>query len=666
MNNKKLFFIIFLALSLLNVNAITKRGLTPDDAIRIVKISDVLIAPDGHNVFYSKSILNWDKNKYIKSFFLTSSRGGTPIKFIGDNGGESFQFSPDGKYLSMLREVDKKTQLFIMPTSGGEALQYTNLENGIKEYKWGGNKFQIFFTANNILSKEKQKEWDKGTDAYYVDEGPNGKLPGKWSNLYMFDILLKSVSQMTNKNFIIGEFDISPDCKHIVFSAKPDNRQNFPHHSELYLLRISDKKIKQITFNKSPENYCRWSPNGKMIFYRSPSNQSFDLRNGYFWIMNPFTGEKRRLNSQNRGEVNFATWKSDGKYLIFSEVQKTNENLYQLDIKKDNVIPLIEKEGTLRVHSISKNSKNVAYSYTNFLAPPDLYVMNIETGNNSRLTKANPWIADNISLGISQVINWQSYDGTKIEGVLVLPSGFKKGDKTPLMLDIHGGPSGYFGNEFDPFFQLYAGLGYAVLGVNVRGSSGYGDEILRGLMGDVGGGEYDDLMSGVDHLIKIGYVNPKYMGVRGWSWGGVSCGWVVTHTDRFKAASSGAGVYSWQAESGPGYNYDLSLWYIGGNAWNNPEEWKNRSSLTFVRNVKTPTLLLHGSMDITSSTNQSMVFYTALRDLNVPTRFIKFPRQGHGIREPRLKRILMIEEIKWMQKYILNKPWNCPQIKNEK
>ncbi len=424
---------------------------------------------------------------------------------------------------------------------------------------------------------------------------------------------------------------------------------------------LSDKKIKQLTNNKSPENYCRWSPNGKLIFYRSPSNQNFDLRNGYFWIMNPFSGKSRRLLSQNQGEVNFAAWKSDSKYLIFSEVQKTNENLYQLDIKEDIVIPLTKKEGTLHIHSISKNSKIAAYSYTNFSTPSDLYVMNIETGIDSRLTKANPWVSDNISLWISKVIRWQSYDGTIIEGVLVLPPNFKKGDKVPLMLDIHGGPSGYFGNEFDAFFQLYAGLGYAVLGVNVRGSSGYGDDILRGLMGDVGGGEFNDLMSGVDHLIKLGYVNPEYMGVRGWSWGGVSCGWVVTHTDRFKAASSGAGVYSWQAESGPGYNYDLSLWYIGGNAWENPEEWRKHSALTFVKNVKTPTLLLHGTVDRTSSTNQSMVFYTALRDLNVPTRFIKFPRQGHGIREPRLKRTLMIEEIKWMQKYIFNKTWEYPK-----
>ena len=174
-------------------------------------------------------------------------------------------------------------------------------------------------------------------------------------------------------------------------------------------------------------------------------------------------------------------------------------------------------------------------------------------------------------------------------------------------------------------------------------------------MGDVGGGEFEDLMSGVDHVIELGHVNPERMGVRGWSWGGVSCGWVVTHTDRFKAASCGAGVFSWQAESGPGFNFDVSLWYIGGNAWEKPEEWRNHSALTYVKNVKKPTLLLHGSRDITSSTNQSMVFFTALRDLNVPTRFMKFPRQGLGVREPRLRHILMIEEIKWMQKYIFGK-----------
>jgi dipeptidyl aminopeptidase/acylaminoacyl peptidase len=162
-------------------------------------------------------------------------------------------------------------------------------------------------------------------------------------------------------------------------------------------------------------------------------------------------------------------------------------------------------------------------------------------------------------------------------------------------------------------------------------------------------------MTGVDHVVEAGYVDPNKMGVAGWSWGGVSAGWVITQTNRFKAASVGAGVSNWIGESGPGFNWDISNWYICGKHWTNREEWRARSAINFVERVDTPTLFLHGAKDQTSSTNQSMVYFDALQERGVPTRFIKFPRQGHGIREPRLARVRMVEEIRWMQKYILDK-----------
>jgi len=183
-----------------------------------------------------------------------------------------------------------------------------------------------------------------------------------------------------------------------------------------------------------------------------------------------------------------------------------------------------------------------------------------------------------------------------------------------------------------------------------------------GPIGEVGDGEYHDQMKGVDQVIKLGYVDPDQLGIRGWSWGGVSSGYTITQTDRFMAASVGAGVTNWAAEVGPGFSYDVGLWYIGGTPWDNPMGWAKRSSITHVKNVKTATLILHGGEDKTSSVGQSIMFFTALRDIGkAPVRYIKFPRQGHGVRDPRLSRILNIEEIKWMQKYVRRiawEPWN--------
>ena len=302
----------------------------------------------------------------------------------------------------------------------------------------------------------------------------------------------------------------------------------------------------------------------------------------------------------------------------------------------------------------------MVYSFEDFTTPNDLFVSDIEESAPVRMTNANPWIGDEIALPKCEVIRWKSKDGTEIEGTFYLPADYKQGWRVPLMLEIHGGPSGMWNNRFEPDLLIYTGLGYAVLCPNVRGSSCYGDEILRGLIGEVGAAEFEDLMSGVDHVIKAGYVDADRMGVAGWSWGGVSAGWVITQTDRFKAASVGAGVCSWMAESGPGFNWDVSNWYIGGKHWTNREEWQRRSAINHVEKVKTPAIFLHGGADQTSSTNQSMIYFSALQERGVPTRFIKMPRQGHGIREPRLRRVRVIEEIRWMQKYVLGiewKPW---------
>ena len=245
-------------------------------------------------------------------------------------------------------------------------------------------------------------------------------------------------------------------------------------------------------------------------------------------------------------------WSADGKSLLFNEVHGTDTNLYRLDIASDTLVALTSEVGTLRALAYSQDRSAIAYSFNDFDTPADLYASALDGSGAIRLTHANPWIEEEILLPKSRILQWQSSDGTTIEGIFMLPSDYREGAQVPLVLQIHGGPSGYWANAFEPDLIVYAGLGYAVLGPNVRGSSGYGDDLLRGLMGDVGGGEYQDLMSGVDHVIDAGYIDPEKTGVAGWSWGGVLAGWVITQTDRFKAASVGAGVSNWIRGKRPG------------------------------------------------------------------------------------------------------------------
>lgn len=257
-----------------------------------------------------------------------------------------------------------------------------------------------------------------------------------------------------------------------------------------------------------------------------------------------------------------------------------------------------------------------------------------------------------------KIVTWESYDGLEIEGIKYLPSGESQNSDSPFLLHIHGGPASFFSNRFIPQYHVWAGLGFVQLAPNVRGSTSYGDEFLRGNMFDIGDGDYEDLMSGVDMLIEEEWIDSDKMAVRGWSYGGILGGTTITKTDRFKAASLGAGVFDWTSEYAMGFNHDVRLWYIGGEPLTNPDGYRNRSAAMHADKVTTPTIFLHGERDRVDTPEQSLIFFTFLQDIGkVDTRYILFKREGHGISEPRNQRTRDIEEIRWIKKYTLDVEW---------
>lgn len=673
---KEFLFLLLLVFIAVTVPADSgKRSMTVDDYLNIVQVKNVRISPEGTKVFYTEESLDWPRNKTICTYYLCDADGKNRKVFLREGlDAHRFGFSPNGKYLGFLSEVDegekekekgKKEQLFLIPVDGGEAHPLTNHTVSVRDYRWLKDSGGIVFSADEARTPEEQKEYELGADAVFVDEAPNGKENARFTCLWYFDLKSKKETVIYKGKLVITAFDVSKDGKRIVFVGRPDTRTNYPFLAELYMINRDGSGFKRLTGNKGPEEDPMWSPDGKTIIFHAPypsvKNGTFELRCGYFWLLNTETGKFRRLESQNHGEMRGGTsaWSPDGKYFYFNELHRTDTNLFRIHIKKDKLEAVTHVTGTLQPKCFSTDLKKMVYTFQDYKTPPDVYVADLNFKKPVRITDANPWIKEKIRLSTAAPVQWKSSkDGWEIEGMFYLPEGVAspagRGKKIPLILHIHGGPNGVVENSFRAEFHVYGGLGYAVLGPNYRGSTGYGDKILRGLMGEVGDGEHADLMSGVDYVIEHYHIDPDRMAVRGWSWGGVSTGYLVTHVHRFKAASAGAGVYNWAAERGPGFSFDIGLWYIGGTPWDNPQEWAERSAITHVKSVKTPILLLHGGKDTTSSVNQTLMYFTALRELGkVPVRYIKFPRQGHGIDEPRLDRIRLAEEIRWFQKYVL-------------
>lgn len=643
-----------------------KRPMTVDDALNLVNVGDALISPDGKHVFYSKTELVWEKNDYKTTYYMASAEDGEAVQYIGEGGGEAFQFSPDGRYLSLMREIDESPQLFLMPTSGGEAVQLTGHNGRIGAHKWTGDSSTIIFSADEPRSEEEESEHKLGADPVFVDEAPNGKEEARFSNLWAFDLRTKKETRLSDADFIVEAFDVSPDGSRVVLIGVPDRRANYIFKAELYLLEIDTKTLTRLTHNDAMEERPVWAPDGKTFAYRATSDKSFEMNAGYFWIMNPDAGSNRKLQGQNQGllaEEATIAWTEDGKGLLFTEQRRTHHNLYKLNVRTGEAAALSKLPGTLSALSFSKDRKRMVISYQDLATPPDLYISKLENrpitslDKAVRITDANPWFREEVQVSLGENLKWTSKGDMEIEGIFI-PALNHSGRKMPLILHVHGGPNYYAANIFRADFQILTGLGYAILSPNFRGSMGYGDEFLQALGGEVGDGEFIDQMTGVDYVIAHKNIDPDRLGIRGWSWGGVSTSYTITQTQRFKAASIGAMVGNWAAETGPGFNYDVHHWYIGGTPWDNAAEWAKRSSITHVKNITTPSLILHGGSDTQSSVGQSLMFFTAIRDIGIaPVRYIKFPRETHGIHEPRLRRIYQIEEYKWFKKYIGGEDW---------
>ena len=657
---------LFMLIMMVAIKA-QKRPMTTDDGLNLERLSRALLHPDGELVIYGKSELNWKKNKRETKYFAVTADGETTHQYLGKQGGSDLKFSPRGTYLTLKRKVDDFQQLFIMRTTGGEAVQLTKHKSSIGQYEWSADEQFIYFIANTAVSKEDKKNKKDGYDAYFVDEGPNGQREGQWNNIWQFKVADKTEKQMTSGQHILRNLAVHPSGQQLAFTRRTENRRNQSNHSELYLFTVVDSTMVQLTDNRAPESGLKWSPDGSRLAYLAPDDQEWLLKNNKIWTIDPASKSHHVVSGSFEGNIRNYFWGKDQNSIFFAGLQKTESNLFRLNLVEGKYTAITQGGGNTSLLGFDRKHSKVLFSKGNHQTPGDLYVSPATKISPTKLTNLNPILTDSLQLGTMKVVSWKSKDGLEIEGLLWLPPSYDATKKYPLLLHIHGGPAGVFTNSFRSQYHVWAGLGYVQLCPNVRGSSGYSDALLQGNQQDIGGMDYEDLMTGVDHLIAEGLVDPERMAVRGWSYGGILGGTTITKTSRFKAASLGAMVSDWTSEYGIGFNFDVRLWYIGGTPWENPEGYRSKSPLTHAAKVTTPTLLMHGLSDYVDTEAQSMMFFAALKDMGKEVRYLRFPREPHGFREPRHQRTRDIEEIQWIQKHTLGldwKPWKRATVKD--
>lgn len=631
-----------------------KRPMSVDDRFRFVEGGAPLISPDGRWVLYTRTRLALADNSQHVSSWLARTEGDVSSREFLRVGDGSPMWAPDSRSVFFFRRVTTGNaparELFQQGIEDSVAVQRSHLGPGNRG-QWQLSHDGTFF----LISRDEEKPSGPGaeSDVVFVDEGSNGQVRYYWTNLWRYDLGAEKLTRITHRDWSINSTDLSRDGLSAVVEAQPDNQRNTGWKAELFVVDLATGATRRLTHNVAPERSPRWSPDGRAILFTAVRLDRWENGNGDLWLLDVVTGATKDLTPGHTGRFTNPVFSQDGMSLFAGSGYGTTRFPVRIDVVSGAIAPLIETSGVAGASSWSSDRRMFAYRYQDGQTPPDIYIgkVGVRQPRQTRITDLNPWIRNEIALGSVKLVNWRSTDGLPIEGLLTSPPTDSAIRPRPLIVHIPCGPGCGWTNEFSLKNQIYSGLGYVQLSAVVRGSNNYDDRFMRANYFDLGGGDMRDVLSGVDAMISKKITQSDSLALDGWSYGAILGGFILTQTTRFKAASLGAMVSDWTNDYGTSAYYSTSRWFLGGNPWTNPK-WRERSSLTHADRVRTPTLLHHGDDDDTDLPFHTMNYYAALRTFGTTVRYIRYPNEGHDLRQPQHIQTRDSQDIAWMQRFV--------------
>ncbi len=642
---------------LLAVAAMGAETWTPEVALKVRAVASVVPSPDGKLVVYTENwaVMDGEKSEFLTHIFLARADGSSRFQLTrGEKSSTAPQWSPDGRWITFLSSRAGKNDLWRIPADGGEAERLTELKVDIGNYKISPDGKQIAYLAPDPESPEKEKSKKEKRDFQVVDKEPaRGRL---WLMPFEADAKGKrEPRKLVGGDYHIVQIQWSPDAAHIAFEQQPTPKADDWTKMDISEATVADGTVKAIAATAAAESDPLYSRDGRHLAYtrtkvpvRWATERRIVLRTG--------TSE-RELPATFDEQPSMLGWSADSRQIFFGEGKRTHRVLYAMPLDGPPATIAEGAEGFWGFAELNAAGTHLGVTRQSPAQPVEAFVMEARRGAAPvQVSRANTHLPAFPALE-TKAIRWKSADGLEIEGLLTLPLGYEKSRRYALLLNIHGGPTGVFVESFIGGPGIYplatfAERGYAILRANIRGSSSYGRAFRFANYNDWGGKDYQDLMSGVDHVIQMGVADPNRLTVSGWSYGGFMTSWVITQTKRFKAAAVGAGVTNLFSFTGtsdiPGFLPD----YFSGEPWENLAAYEKHSAMFNVKGVATPTLILHGEQDLRVPISQGYELYNALKRQGVTTEMVVYPRMPHGPREPKFQIDLMQRHLEWMDRYV--------------
>lgn len=636
-----------------------------ETAVAAVTIIDIQISPDGRRVAYVTSHASSEAEIPVSSIWLVSTDGGAPARLTTSDGLDgSPRWSPDGKSIAFLsdRKERGKMQAYLIALSGGEAVRISDQTGGLVDLEWSPDGSMIAFTAMDGETEEEKTKREEGNDVKVVEANQ------KFAGLYVLDVPanpsesasgdVPEAKRISPEDLHIGaasprSFSWAPDGKALAASSAKTPKAHYGFAPDLVVITL-DGEVSNLGNFEGMLDRPVFSPDGSTLAFVACE----DTVPSFFSLRTiPSAGGESKV-ALPKHEASFWTpaWLPDGNQLLTTSEEGQQRVMRIVDPESrtaEAAFTFPDEPGSMPAFSMTPDGKRIAFVFAGANSHADVWVA--EPGGASRkLTDLNPWTAE-YEFGETREISWTSFDGLEIQGLLILPVGYEEGQRYPLLLHIHGGPCGAWTQHlyagWHDWGQFLAQRGYAVLMPNPRGSSGRGSEFLSGIVNCYGEPDWQDLMFGVDYVIDQGIADPDQLVVGGWSGGGFLTNWTITHTDRFKAAISGAGISNWVSFQGTADVRSVFDGYLG-RVDEDPEGHWRLSPIRYIKNATTPTLILYGEADVRVPPSQGYELFEGLKSRGVETELVLYPRQPHGIGERKHQLDLLQRVVDWYDRHL--------------
>jgi dipeptidyl aminopeptidase/acylaminoacyl peptidase len=613
--------------------------LTPEASLNLRSISDLQFSPDGSRLAFVVSEPPKGERR-ARHIWLYERQSGAIRQFTYSAKTESFpRWSPDGKQLAFLSNRDEEQQLYMMRADGGEASALTKGKRAVQSFAWSPDGKQIAFLAPDTKTEaEEKKEKDKD-DAHVADKGD------KHARLWLLAVATGEAKALTEPKWEIHEAEWHLSGTGLMLIAT-DHPESDLETNRILFFRLSDNTMTQVFAPRGPFGDLRIAPDGKTIAFigcREDGPTPHDL-------MLAHHGDKAPQNltgaSIDRPIIDYRWAKDSGLVAVVGDGFRSKFLAFTPEGSlKETPTTIATNPGAFA----TSNSGEVVFAGHTAITPQELWLWDQKSQARQVSHLNDSW--KQYALVAPEFYKFKSFDGLEIEAALLKPTGYDGKSKLPLIAVIHGGPTGNWQDSIEMWGQLLAARGYAVFYPNIRGSSGYGQKFIEMNRGDWGGGDFKDVMAGVNDLIARGIADPDKLAIGGWSYGGYMAEWAITQTNVFKAAVSGAGLSNLISEYGTEQGPSYDEWFYGV-PYEKPTGFLNSSPFLFLKNAKTPTLILQGDADLTDPLGQSQELYRGLKRYGVETELVVYPREPHGFREEkhlldRLNRIL-----EWYDKHL--------------